>query len=71
MLVKDQGSLNKSIDEIMRIWPQTISVILKNRMKCVGCPLATFHTAIDAAIEHDIDVDEFLKELNRVIEEEN
>jgi hybrid cluster-associated redox disulfide protein len=55
------------VDEIMRIWPQTISVFIENRMECIGCPLATFHTIVDAAREHEIDLDRLLEEFFNVI----
>lgn len=58
------------IDEIMRRWPQTIPVLIGRRMLCVGCALAPFHNAIDAAIEHDIDEDAFLADLRRVLDED-
>ncbi|PHQ69687.1 MAG: hypothetical protein COB93_07445 [Sneathiella sp.] len=67
LVQKDKIDMDMSIDRIMRIWPQTISVILKHRMKCVGCPLATFHSAIDAAREHGIDADILFNDLERVI----
>lgn len=58
-----------SVDEIMRTWPATISVFLKNHMQCVGCPLATFHTAVDAAKEHDMRLSQLLDDLDRAIDE--
>ncbi|WP_367281212.1 DUF1858 domain-containing protein [Sneathiella sp.] len=54
------------VDGIMRIWPQSISVFINNRMQCIGCPLATFHTIVDAAREHEIDLDRLLEDLNKV-----
>ncbi len=57
-----------SINEIMQEWPQTISVLIRFRMHCVGCLLSTFHNAIDAAHEHGLDVSEFLVELAKAIE---
>lgn len=55
------------VDGIMRIWPQTISVFINNHMQCIGCPLAAFHTIVDAAIEHEIDLDGLLEDFNKVI----
>ena len=53
-----------SIDEVMRLWPQTITIILGHEMHCVGCPLAPFHTSIDAAVEHSIETKDFLLALD-------
>ena len=43
-----------SLAEIMSKWPSTIRVFLDRRMHCVGCPIAPFHTLIDAAEEHSL-----------------
>ena len=43
-----------SLAEIMSRWPSTIRVFLDRRMHCVGCPIAPFHTLIDAAEEHSL-----------------
>ena len=42
------------VDEVMRRWPATVRCFLRMRMKCIGCPFATFHTIADACIEHDV-----------------
>lgn len=52
-----------SLDEIMRRWPATVSVFMKRRMSCVGCPIASFHTIVDAAEEYHLDEDQFAEEL--------
>lgn len=44
-----------TMDEIMRRWPATIRVVLDHGLLCVGCPIAGFHTADDAAREHGLD----------------
>lgn len=43
-----------SLAEIMSRWPSTIRVLLDRRMHCVGCPIAPFHTLVDAAEEHGL-----------------
>ena len=57
-----------SIDDVMRVWPQTIRVVLDHRMQCVGCPLARFQTLSDACKEHGVDEDLFLADIRRAIE---
>lgn len=52
-----------SLDEIMRRWPETVSVFMKKRMSCVGCPIASFHTIVDAAEEYHLDEEQFAEEL--------
>lgn len=51
------------VDEVMRRSPQTIRVFLEFRMRCVGCPIACFHSVDDAAREHGVDREAFLRAL--------
>ena len=51
------------VDEVMSRSPQTIRVFLEFRMRCVGCPIACFHSVDDAAREHGVDREAFLKAL--------
>lgn len=51
------------VDEIMRRWPATIRVFIRNRMLCIGCPIGIFHTAKDAGEVHDLDEETFSREL--------
>jgi hybrid cluster-associated redox disulfide protein len=45
-----------TVDEIMRRWPATIRVMIRNRMLCIGCPIGVFHTIADACDAHGIDL---------------
>jgi len=51
------------IDDVMRIWPRTISVLMRRRMLCIGCPIGVFHTVADACRAHEVDQDDFLAEI--------
>ena len=66
MASEKKFSIDLTMEEIMSRWPQTVGVILRRRMLCVGCPVADFHTPIDAACEHFVDPDEFEAELKSV-----
>jgi hybrid cluster-associated redox disulfide protein len=44
-----------TVDEIMRLWPQTMRVMIKFKMLCIGCPVARFHTLADACAAHGLD----------------
>lgn len=46
-------------------WPQTAAVFLSRRMLCFGCPIAPFHTVIDACTEYGLDEATFRAELRR------
>jgi hybrid cluster-associated redox disulfide protein len=51
------------VDDVMSRSPQTIGVFLEFRMRCVGCPIACFHTVDDACREHGVDRDAFFEAL--------
>ena len=57
-----------TMDEIMRLWPATIRVVLDHGLLCVGCPVAGFHTVEDAVREHGIDGARLRADLLAVIE---
>lgn len=40
-------------------WPGTAQVFLGRRMLCLGCPIAPFHTVLDAVGEYRLDEAEF------------
>jgi hybrid cluster-associated redox disulfide protein len=51
------------VDDVMRRWPSTIRVFLDFRMRCVGCPIATFHSVDEACDEHSVNPAAFLSKL--------
>ena len=51
------------VDDVMRHEPLTIRVFLNFKMRCVGCPIACFHTVDDACREHGVDRERFLAAL--------
>jgi hybrid cluster-associated redox disulfide protein len=59
----DNIDADMTIDEIMRRWPATIRVLIRNRMLCIGCPIGIFHTVADACNAHRIDPQAFSQEL--------
>lgn len=55
-----------SVDDVMRKWPATIRVFLDGKLRCVGCPIACFHTVGEACHEHGVSTDAFLARLRAV-----
>ncbi|WP_091139713.1 DUF1858 domain-containing protein [Microvirga guangxiensis] len=51
------------VDDVLRQCPPAIRVFLNHKMRCVGCPIACFHTLDDACREHGVDLANFLAEL--------
>ena len=56
-----------AVDEIMRRWPSTIRLFIRNRMLCIGCPIGVFHTVKDACDAHGLDEAAFTRELLAVM----
>ncbi|OBQ71205.1 DUF1858 domain-containing protein [Mesorhizobium erdmanii] len=52
-----------TMDEIMRMSPAAIRIVLRHGMLCVGCPIASFHTISDAAREHDLNEQQLNQDL--------
>jgi hybrid cluster-associated redox disulfide protein len=52
----------------MRRWPMTIRVMIRHHMLCVGCPIGTFHTVVDACREHEISEKDVVLELEAAME---
>ena len=45
--------------DIFRHWPATGQAFIERKMLCFGCPIAPFHTVIDAVAEYGLNEDEF------------
>jgi len=58
-----------TMSEILRKYPKTIDIFLKNGLTCVGCPMASQESLEAGAKAHEIDVDKLLNELNEFLEE--
>jgi hybrid cluster-associated redox disulfide protein len=55
------------LDDMMRQWPSTIPVMLRHRFLCVGCPIAPFHTLVDACREHGADLQSVTVEVEAAV----
>ncbi len=55
------------LSELFAEWPDAMLLFLANRMICPGCPIAPFHTIIDACEEYGLDEAAFRSELRRWI----
>lgn len=42
------------LQELFDRWPATLPVFLAHRMLCFGCPVAPFHTVVDACLEYGL-----------------
>lgn len=53
--------------DLFRDWPEAMRPFLQRRMLCPGCPIAPFHTVIDAVEEYDLDEDAFRLEIRSAV----
>ncbi len=58
-----------TVRELMERFPSVISVFLKHRLACVGCPAEAFHTLEEVARVYGLALQAFLKELCDTVEE--
>lgn len=56
-----------TVSELLTHYPQTVSIFLRRKMLCVGCPAETFHTVEDVARIYGIAFEQFLRELREAI----
>ena len=56
-----------SISETISRYPETIPVLMKTGMHCIGCPMAIQETLEEGLSAHGLDVDEVIEELNKII----
>ena len=58
------------IEEVLKKYPQTREVFEEYGFHCLDCMAARFETIEEGAVVHGIDVDKFLKDINKKISEE-
>ncbi|MGO9173332.1 MAG: DUF1858 domain-containing protein [Rhodomicrobium sp.] len=56
--------MDLSVDTVMRSWPGTTRAFLAFGMKCIGCPIGSFHSVEEACQEHGVDLGSFLAALS-------
>ena len=63
MFARDIDNPDLPLQVLFDRWPAMASVFLAHRMLCFGCPIAPFHTVIDACEEYGLDEMRFRREL--------
>lgn len=59
---------NMSITEILKAYPETISVFSNYNLGCIGCMAASFESLEAGLDAHGIDVEKFMTEINSMVE---
>jgi hybrid cluster-associated redox disulfide protein len=67
MTVPDIDNPDLPLKALFDRWPATAKVFLSHGMLCFGCPIAPFHTVIDACVEYQLHEDSFRAELGAVL----
>ena len=61
---------NMTMGEIVQKYPETVDVMIKHGLHCVGCHFAAMETIEQGAIGHGISLDELLKDMNKAIKKD-
>lgn len=67
MVAPDIENPDMPLQALFKGWPEVTAVFLARRMLCFGCPIAPFHTIIDACQEYGLDETAFYKELRQAV----
>lgn len=55
------------IEEVLKKYPDTLRVFTKHEFHCIGCAAASFESIEQGATAHGVNIDELMKDLNKVI----
>ena len=58
------------VNQVLRDHPETINVFIKNGLRCFGCLMSESESLEEAAAAHDLDLENFLKDLNDSLKED-
>jgi hybrid cluster-associated redox disulfide protein len=67
MMKKQLITKEMSIAEVISRYPETIPVLMKTGMHCLGCPMAMQETLEEGLSAHGLDADKIIEELNKSI----
>ena len=57
------------ITEVFKVYPQVMDLYVQKSMHCVGCEIQDFETVEESCAHHDLDIDSFVEEINKIIAE--
>lgn len=67
MINSDIDNVDMPLLVLFDRWPAVVAVFLSHRMLCFGCPVAPFHTVVDACHEYGLDEAAFRRELHAAL----
>lgn len=65
---KEKITKEMTISEAVKKCPETASVLIDYGLHCLGCPWAEPETIEEAVQAHNIDLEKFLRDLNKAAE---
>ena len=66
-MTKEKIIKEMKIDEVLKNYPETLSVFVKYGFHCIGCAAANFETLEQGAMIHGITTEELIEELNKAV----
>lgn len=54
-----------SFAEVLKKFPETAEVFMKEGLHCIGCPMAMMETIEDGCKAHSINVDKLIEKINK------
>ncbi len=60
-----------TFNEVLRAYPDTVKVLKKYNMQCVGCLGAEAESIEYGAVAHGVDLEVFLRDLNKAVPQGN
>ena len=57
-------SKNKTIGELLTVFPEAAPILMEIGMHCLGCPSAQMESLEEAAMVHGIDADLLVEKIN-------
>ena len=62
---------NRTIDEVIRRYPETIPIFARYGVECPGCCAAAYDNIAQGAHIHKADLEQLLQELNALVTTRN
>ncbi len=62
-----QVNAQLTVADLVSCWQETIPVLVRHRMACVGCPMSPCETLESAAAVYGLKLESFLDELQQMI----
>jgi len=67
-MIKQKITKEMKISDVLAKYPQTMEIFGKYNLYCIGCAAAQYENLGALAQEFGINLDEFVKELNKKVE---